>query len=129
MGQWNFLGAAAFAVAVAITLPTSATAKSAWSCGFSDVSELVQVEAQREAALQQRIFITDDGRLEQVRIIVDEPPRRRDLLAADLKRRLGLVRDALTGALERQPATLKTELADWSLSPLGRMRQDLRPGC
>ncbi|MAM60933.1 hypothetical protein [Maritimibacter sp. UBA3975] len=124
---------------MAATTPQNALAKGAWECGFEDVRAVEEVRAQREATLSQRYFVTDEGRVEVVRIVV-EPPRRwpfLDLLALDLKRRLGITTGegfvgrflGVEGRVEQATADINTELRDWELSPVKRVRHSPSRRC
>jgi hypothetical protein len=139
MGHYKHWGAVAFAIALGVTAPEGAFAKGAWNCGFEDVRAIEEQAAEREQTLAQRYYVTDEGRVEVVRIVVDEPRKKPliELLALDLKRRLGITTGegfvgrflGVEGRVEQATSDINTELRDWALSPVKRVRHAPGPTC
>ena len=133
MGHTTSRGAVALAVVMSITIPLSATAKGAWSCGYEDIAGIERADAVREATLSQKFYVTDDGRVEVGKIVVEDGrPPCGIALVQGVREKLGLKPDARvakTSKREEPPQPqLTTELRHWSLSPLRRVRLDL-PDC
>lgn len=122
------------AVVMSISIPHMASAKGSWTCGYEDIAGIEQAEAVREATLSQKFYVTDDGRVEVVEIVVEE--RNTPFWVAiveGIRDKLGLGADervakSLAARTDATRPKLNTELHNWSLSPLKRVRLD-QPEC
>ncbi|MEC7763880.1 MAG: hypothetical protein VX874_18400 [Pseudomonadota bacterium] len=119
---------------MSISVPHIATAKGSWTCGYEDIAGIERADEVREATLSQKFYVTDDGRVEVVRIVVeDQRPPFWIALVHGVREKLGLrpderVAKALTRDEKKPQPQINTELHNWSLSPLKRVRLDV-PDC
>lgn len=136
MGLKNTRGAIAIAIVIGAVAPQTLLAKGSWQCGADDISKLERVEAERQATLSQRFYVTDEGRVEIVKIVIEGADRRPfwETLVAGVRERLGLgaKSNGATALAARRAAParpqINTELRDWALSPLRPAKFEL-PDC
>jgi hypothetical protein len=119
---------------MSLSAPLAATAKGSWDCGYEDIAGIERADEVREATLSQRFYVTDDGRVEVVRIVVEDArPPFWAALVQGVREKLGLGPDqriakSLVTKPEKPQPQMNTELRNWSLSPLKRVRLDV-PDC
>ncbi|MBV7378222.1 hypothetical protein [Maritimibacter dapengensis] len=116
MGHVKLGSAVILAAGITLVAMQPAKALGAWECtGVEDA--VARAEADREAMLSQRFVVTPEGRVDIVRIEVEQPAHPGSIferVGREVLNRLGF------GAkpMDREAALRRTALHDWTLSPM-----------